>query len=157
MFFFFFFSTVAVRITLAPFMSADWTFFFFLLLLGSPLFFFLFLAFLLLLSWSYYCYYNFGKNRKKEKKEEEEEDLLHGASPSGCRDPWGRSSSHNMTDAIYLPRHKPDLFLIFSFFFLSFSPVENNKKKILRCVYVCKVQEYIGTQTHLETLENGCA
>jgi Ca2+/Na+ antiporter len=154
--FFFFFSTVAVRITLAPFMSADWTFFFFLLLLGSPLFFFLFLAFLLLLSWSYYCYYNFGKNRKKEKKEEEE-DLLHGASPSGCRDPWGRSSSHNMTDAIYLPRHKPDLFLIFSFFFLSFSPVENNKKKILRCVYVCKVQEYIGTQTHLETLENGCA
>jgi Ca2+/Na+ antiporter len=127
MFFFFFFSTVAVRITLAPFMSADWTFFFFLLLLGSPLFFFLFLAFLLLLSWSYYCYYNFGKNRKKEKKEEE--DLLHGASPSGCRDPWGRSSSHNMTDAIYLPRHKPDLFLIFSFFFLSFSPVENNKKK----------------------------
>jgi hypothetical protein len=118
-FFFFFFSTVAVRITLAPFMSADWTFFF---LPSSSWFsplFFLFLAFLLLLSWSYYCYYNFGKNRKKEKKEEE--DLLHGASPSGCRDPWGRSSSHNMTDAIYLPRHKPDLFLIFSFFSFFFS------------------------------------
>jgi hypothetical protein len=46
---------------------------------------------------------------------------------------------------------------LYSPFFLSFSPVENNKKKILRCVYVCKVQEYIGTQTHLETLENGCA
>lgn len=65
----------------------------------------------------------------KRKKKEEEEDLLHGASPSGCRDPWGRSSSHNMTDAIYLPRHKPDLFLIFSFFLFLFLQLKIIKKK----------------------------
>jgi hypothetical protein len=48
---------------------------------------------------------------ESEKEEKKKEDLLHGASPSGCRcsDPWGRSGrssfSYNMTDAIYKLRH----------------------------------------------------
>lgn len=80
---FFFFSTVAVRITLAPFMSADWTFFFFFFFLVLPSF-----------SWPF----SFSLSTLgliiviiilEKKKKKRKEDLLHGASPSGCRDPLG--------------------------------------------------------------------